>query len=63
VGAAGTGGAGRTGGNIGGASLFSASRGGGISSFYPVIAAGIIVVAGIALYIKRKWLIAKLKKQ
>ena len=63
VGAAGTGGAGRTGGNMGGASLFSTSRGGGISSFYPVIAAGIIVVAGIALYIKRKWLIAKLKKQ
>jgi hypothetical protein len=63
VGAGGTGGAGRTGGNMGGASLFSASRGGGISSFYPVIAAGIIVVAGIALYIKRKWLIAKLKKQ
>ena len=59
----GPGGAGRTGGNIGGASLFSASRGGGISSFYPVIAAGIIVVAGIVLYIKRKWLIAKFKKQ
>lgn len=63
VGAGGAGGAGRTGGNIGGASLFSASRGGGISSFYPVIAAGIIVVAGIVLYIKRKWLIAKFKKQ
>ena len=63
VGAGGTGGAGRTGGNMGGASLFSASRGGGISSFYPVIAAGIIVVAGITLYIKRKWLVAKFKKQ
>ena len=59
----GAGGAGRTGGNIGGASLFSASRGGGISSFYPVIAAGILIVAGIVLYIKRKWLIAKFKKQ
>ena len=59
----GAGGAGRTGGNIGGASLFSASRGGGISSFYPVIAAAILVVAGIVLYIKRKWLIAKFKKQ
>jgi hypothetical protein len=56
-------GAGRTGGNMGGASLFSGSRGGGISSFYPVIAAGIIVVAGIVLYIKRKWLVAKFKKQ
>ena len=63
VGAGGPGGAGRTGGNFGGANLFSGSRGGGISSFYPVIAAGIIVVAGIVLYIKRKWLIAKFKKQ
>ena len=63
VGAGGTGSVSRTGGNIGGASLFSASRGGGISSFYPVIAAGILVVAGIVLYIKRKWLIAKFKKQ
>ena len=63
VGAGGPGGVSRTGGNFGGASLFSASRGGGISSFYPVIAAGILVVAGIVLYIKRKWLIAKFKKQ
>ena len=63
VGAGVPGGAGRTGGNIGGASLFSGSRGGGISSFYPVIAAGILVVAGIVLYIKRKWLVAKFKKQ
>lgn len=63
VGAGGTGSVSRTGGNMGGASLFSASRGGGISSFYPVIAAGIIVVAGIVLYIKRKWLFAKFRKQ
>ncbi|MDO9034588.1 MAG: hypothetical protein Q7U51_05225, partial [Methanoregula sp.] len=62
VGAGGTGGVGRTGGNIAGASLFSGSSGGGISSFYPVIAAGIIVVAGIVLYIKRKWLFAKFRK-
>ena len=56
-------GTGRTGGNMGGASIFSGSRGGGISSFYPVIAAGILVVVGIVLYIKRKWLIAKFRKQ
>jgi len=43
-------------------SLFS-SKGSGISSFYPVIAAGIILVAGIVLYKKRKWLQSKLKKQ
>ena len=54
---------GRTGSNMGGANLFSGSRGGGISSFYPVIAAGILVVVGIVLYIKRKWLIAKFRKQ
>jgi hypothetical protein len=39
------------------------SRGGGISSFYPLIAGGIILVVGIVLYKKRKWLSAKLKKQ
>lgn len=63
VGADGYAGGGRTGGNMGGASLFSGSRGGGISSFYPVIAAGILVVVGIVLYTKRKWLVAKFRKQ
>lgn len=63
VGTSGYGGASRTGGNIGGASLFSGSRGGGFSSFYPVIAAGILVIIGIVLYTKRKWLAAKFKKQ
>jgi hypothetical protein len=43
-------------------SLFS-SNGNGISSFYPVIAGGIILVVGIVLWKKRKWLFAKLKKQ
>jgi hypothetical protein len=48
----------------GGGNIFSfgGSRGGGISSFYPVIAGGIIVIAGIVLWIKRKWTAAKLKK-
>lgn len=63
VGTSGYGGVSRTGGNMGGASLFYGSSGGGISSFYPVIAAGILVVAGIVLYFKRKWLVAKFKKQ
>jgi hypothetical protein len=63
VGANGYAGAGRTGGNIGGASLFSGSRGGGISSFYPVIAAAILIVIGIVLYTKRKWVAAKFRKQ
>ncbi|MDO9550331.1 MAG: CARDB domain-containing protein [Methanoregula sp.] len=62
VGASGYTGASRTGG-LGGATLFSGSRNSGISSFYPVIAAGIIVVIGIVLYIKRKWVVAKFKKQ
>jgi hypothetical protein len=44
------------------ASLFT-SKGGGISSFYPVIAGGIIVVAGIVLWKKRKWLSTKFRKQ
>jgi hypothetical protein len=50
-------------GGMGSTSLFSASNGGGLSSFYPVIAAGILVVAGIVLYAKRKWLAAKFRKQ
>jgi hypothetical protein len=47
----------------GSSSLFSGSRGNGISSFYPVIAGGIILVVGIVLWKKRKWLSAKLKKR
>jgi hypothetical protein len=42
---------------------FGGSRGGGVTSFYPVIAGGIILVAGIVLYMKRKWIAAKLKKK
>jgi hypothetical protein len=54
-----------SGGPPGGGSIFGfgGSRGGGISSFYPVIAAGIIIVAGIVLWMKRKWFAAKLKRQ
>lgn len=47
---------------MGSTSLFSGSTGGGLSSFYPVITAGILVVAGIVLYAKRKWLAAKFRK-
>ncbi len=50
------------GGPGGSTSLFSA-KGNGISSFYPVIAAGIIIVGGIVLWKKRKWISAKIKKQ
>jgi hypothetical protein len=39
------------------------SRAGGISSFYPVIAGVIIIIAGIVLWMKRKWITAKLKKR
>ena len=54
-----------SGGPQGGGSIFGfgGSRGGGISSFYPVIAAGIIIVAGIVIWLKRKWIAAKLKKR
>ncbi|WAC04226.1 MAG: hypothetical protein OS112_07060 [Methanoregula sp.] len=52
------------GGAPGGGSIFGfgGSRGGGISSFYPVIAGGIILVVGIVLYKKRKWIAAKIPK-
>lgn len=55
-----TGGAARGGGGIFG---IGGGRGGGLSSFYPLIAGAIIVVAGIVLYTKRKWIAGKLKKQ
>jgi len=58
-------GGGFSGGPPGGGSIFGfgGSRGGGLSSFYPVIAAGIIIIAGILLWTKRKWIAAKLKKR
>jgi hypothetical protein len=54
-----------SGGPPGGGSIFGfgGSRGGGLSSFYPVIATAIIVIAGIVLWMKRKWIAAKLKKR
>lgn len=55
----------RTSGGPGGGSIFGfgGSSGGGISSFYPVITAGIIIVAGIVVYRKRKWIAAKFKRK
>jgi hypothetical protein len=51
-------------GGPGGGSIFGlgSNRSGGISSFYPVIATGIIIIVGIVLWMKRKWIAAKLKK-
>ncbi|HUH79470.1 MAG TPA: hypothetical protein VLY83_06195 [Methanoregula sp.] len=60
VAAAAGGGAARGG---GGNFLFGGRGGGGLSAFYPVIAGGIILVIGIVLYTKRKWVLTKLKKQ
>jgi hypothetical protein len=44
-------------------SLFTSSKGAGISSFYPIIGAVILLIAGIVLWKKRKWISLKLKKQ
>ncbi len=41
----------------------NAPPGGGLSSLYPVMAGGIIVLAAIVLYTKRRWIASKLKKQ
>jgi hypothetical protein len=46
----------------GGIFTFGGGRGGGISSFYPVIATGIIIIAGIVIWTKRKWIAGKLKR-
>jgi hypothetical protein len=55
----------RTGGGPGGGSIlgFGGSSGGGISSFYPVIAGGVLLIAGIVVWKKRKWIAAKVKKR
>jgi len=66
----GTGGANR-GGGYGGRSSSSNSlfggitsgRGGGIAAFYPLIAGAVLLVVGIVLWTKRKWIMIKLKKQ
>ncbi len=49
----------------GGGGLFGigGGRGGGLSSFYPVIIGTIVVIAAIVLYVKRKWILAKFRKQ
>jgi len=51
------------GGGGGGFALFGGRGGGGISSFYPVIAGAIVIIAGVVLYVKRKWISGKLKKR
>jgi hypothetical protein len=54
-----------SGGPPGGGSIFGfgGRNSGGISSYYPVIATGIIIIAGIVIWMKRKWIAAKLKKR
>jgi hypothetical protein len=49
----------------GGTSLFGigGSRGGGLASFYPVIAGAVILIAGIVVWKKRKWVAAKVKRR
>ena len=50
------------GGGIGG--LFGGSRrAGGLSSFYPVIIGAIVLIVAIVLYVKRKWILGKFRKQ
>ena len=44
-------------------SSITSAKGGGISSFYPVIAMVVLIIAGAVAYKKRKWLLAKLKRQ
>jgi hypothetical protein len=55
----------RTGGPQGGGSIlgFGGNRGGGLSSFYPVIAGIVILLVAIVLWMKRKWIAGKLRKQ
>jgi hypothetical protein len=49
----------------GGGGLFSfgGGRGGGLSAFYPLIAGALVIIIAIVLWIKRKWIVAKFRKQ
>ena len=38
-------------------------RSGGLSAFFPVIIGGIVIIVAVALYVKRKWLLGKIRKQ
>ncbi|MGB8310032.1 MAG: hypothetical protein WCE65_09345 [Methanoregula sp.] len=49
------------GGGIGG--LFGGGRGGGLSAFYPIIIGGIVFVVVVILYVKRKWILGKIRKK
>ena len=42
---------------------FGGGRGGGLSAFYPVIIGAIVVIAAAVLYVKRKWILGKIRKQ
>jgi hypothetical protein len=62
----GMGGAGVPGGNrAGSTSIFGigGTRGGGLASFYPIIAGTVILIIGIVVWKRRKWVAAKLKKR
>jgi hypothetical protein len=47
----------------GGLFSFGGGRGGGLSSFYPVIIGGIVFIIAVVLYVKRKWILGKIRKQ
>jgi hypothetical protein len=51
------------GGGGGGPFSFGSARGGGLSAFYPLIAGAVILVIAIVLWMKRKWIVAKFRKQ
>ena len=69
TGGSGTGGYSSAGGYGGGAARgggvfgFGGSRGGGLSSFYPVIIGAVVVIAAVVLYVKRKWILGKVRKE
>jgi hypothetical protein len=53
------------GGPPGGGGLFSfgGSRAGGLSAFYPLIAGGILLIIAVVVWMKRKWIVTKLRKK
>jgi hypothetical protein len=47
----------------GGLFSFGGGRGGGLSAFYPVIIGAIVFIVAVVLYVKRKWILGKIRKQ
>ncbi|HVP97364.1 hypothetical protein [Methanoregula sp.] len=47
----------------GGGGFLGMGGGSGLAAFYPIIIGAIVVIAAVVLYVKRKWILGKFRKQ